>query len=107
MISTGEFLGYSIYKDHWKVAETNLTKKTVFNLWMHLCRKNERLTIDQMVEIFPYFEDKLHLWDQCCGENGKINMNGPEYKAYMEKRAKRRAANKLKKEADAKKKKMM
>lgn len=31
------------------------------------------------VDIAPYFEDKLMLWETCVGDNGKIAPNSPEY----------------------------
>ena len=41
-----------------------INRKTIFNLWLHCCRKTNALTLEQMIEFQPHAEDILRNYDR-------------------------------------------
>lgn len=61
--------------------------KHVFQIWaqhIHLHPDNKELSLEQLLDIFPEFTDRLNIYDSCCNEKGQIVRNRQLYKQYKD-----------------------
>jgi len=65
----------------------NTNYKHVFQIWaqhIHLHPDNEELSLEQLLDIFPEFTDRINIYDSCCNEKGQIVRNRQLYKRYKD-----------------------
>jgi hypothetical protein len=46
---------YKVYNDNKAIASSEkLCKKSVYKLWLHCCRKNKSVSLNDLIKAFPY-----------------------------------------------------
>jgi hypothetical protein len=56
---------------------------------MHCKRKFNALTLENLLQAFPYQADNLRMWDRFVDEQGKTSLNQEEYKIFRQDAAKK------------------
>ena len=97
-------MGVKLYND--KVCDPSRVKKSmIYKLWLHCCRRNDVVTIEQMKKFAPYRADYLDVLDRFVDAEEKTTLNPEEYKEYQKQSKLEFAKNlKAKKAAKAAKK---
>ena len=49
---------------------------------MHCCRRSNAVTLQQMIEFQPHYEEKLRVLDRHVDTQGKTTLNIPEYMEF-------------------------
>lgn len=94
-----EFMGHKIYND--KLCQTmEVHQQTVYRLWLHLCRRHQVVTLQEMIEFAPYQAERLRIWDRHVDTNGKTTLNMEEYMAFRQKCAEKAKILKEQKKAE-------
>lgn len=74
LVTQKEFLGHKIYND--KVCNnTNVSKQTVYRLWLHCVRRHGALTLEQLIQFAPYMEETLRTYDKYVDKDGRTTLN--------------------------------
>ena len=79
-------MGLTLYND--KLCEVErVNKQMIYRLWMHCCRRSSAVTLQQMIEFQPHYEEKLRVLDRHVDAQGKTTLNIPEYMEFRRQQA--------------------
>lgn len=81
LVVAKEFMGLPLYNDKMCKPE-RVNKQTLYRLWLHCCRKNDAVTIEQMIAFQPHAEELLRVYDRFVDNQGRSTLNMEEYMAY-------------------------
>ena len=96
LMTMREIHGFKIYND--KLCNTMEVKRSmVHQLWLHLCRRHQAATVEQLIEFAPNLTDHIMLWDQFVDANGRTTQNSQEYAEYRKKMEEKAKIRKLQK----------
>ena len=98
LVKQDKFMGLDIYRDK-KVDLERVAKKTLFQLWLHCCRKSNAVRLEQMIAFAPYQEEYLRNQDRFVDAEGRTTLNMEEYMEHRRLAAEAKAKDKKKKNA--------
>ena len=87
LVTSKEFMGLKLYNDKMCNPE-RCNRKTIFNLWLHCCRKSNAVTLNQMIAFQPHAEQWLRIYDRYVDAEGRTTLNMEEYMVYRAETAK-------------------
>ena len=94
LLTKSAFGGFKVYNDKLSSLDP-IGKQTIYRLWMHCRRKFQALTLQNLLEAFPYQADNLRMWDRFVDGEGLTTLNREEYAKFRKeagiKTAKRKA----------------
>ena len=74
LVTRKEYLGLTLYNDKMSRPD-RVNKQMIFRLWLHCCRKNGVLTLEDMIEFQPHAKEQLVNYDLFVDEEGKTTLN--------------------------------
>lgn len=73
LVISYKFHGKDLFSDNFgqfAPQEIGLRKKLVFRLWLHLCKRHNAVTAQQLADLFPMHEARIMIWDKYANEDG-------------------------------------
>ena len=81
LVTQGSFMGCALFNDKLCSPE-RLSRTTIFRLWLHCARKNQVVSLEELIELQPHAKAWLLAYDKFVDAEGRTTLNQEEHASH-------------------------
>lgn len=83
LITKSDFMQLELFNDK-LCSPSQISRQMIFKLWLHTTRKNQVISLEQLIELQPHAEEQLLNYDKFVDAEGRTTLNRDEHTAHRD-----------------------
>ena len=83
LVTKNDFMGLNLFNDK-LCSPSRMSRTMIFRLWLHTARKNQVITLQQLIDLQPHAKEWLLAYDKFVDAEGRTTLNQDEHKTYRD-----------------------